>query len=152
MTMWEKFEESFRTSLTSPGAVVRWTEGAPIFTLWKIMADVGTNEPGTKARLMLEGIILKEDKTLENLAPNVKVELKSCRATTLFLWSTDFDWFMPELVLGWITTPGLHVLDARRLFIMIYDSNEPSHNDRLIGRGVTPRTSSCSGWSITRLK
>ena len=113
VTNWSPIHEYFASSLSSPGAAINWTEGAPIYVRWKLVANRTSNEPGADGRLQLEGMVLEEGQTMETLPSVLKEELRRGRATTFLLWEQQVEWLNPDKTLNWQTTPGIRVLDAR---------------------------------------
>ena len=76
---------------------------------WKMTADPLSNEPGSEATLLLEGMILEEGQILETLPQATRRAL----ASTFLLWNVKLKWLMPDHQLGWLRTRGLQIFYIR---------------------------------------
>ena len=84
-----------------------------ILSRFKVVADAGSNEPGVDAKILLEALILSDGQRMETLPLEKKNALRRGCAKTILLWEQKVKWFMPDLDLGMITTPGLEIQDLR---------------------------------------
>lgn len=108
VTPWRLIEEQFQDTLSTPGTVITWSEGNPIYTRFKVQGDNKSNDPGSTLTLILEAMPLKKGQTLEGQKAHHKAILTSGCSRSLLLWSKPIFWHAPSSRTGLATTPGIY--------------------------------------------
>ena len=107
---WERIEERFADSISSPGLVIEdWKEACPIMTRWAVKADPASSD-SKKLCLVLEGMPCG-NVDLEKLDQGAKKVVHGGTTRTFLLWSTEASWYAPSSKL--CTNPGVFIEDKR---------------------------------------
>ena len=112
VTNWALLQEIFQESISTPGAMIDWLEGNPIYVRVRIEADMASNEVGFPVYLKLEGLPIQSGKILENFPLAHREVLESGAARTFELWTIAGVWHHPCYNSNLATTPGIHSIGA----------------------------------------
>ena len=111
VTSWEPIQMQFRNSISSIGASISFEEGPGVYVRWAIEGDPESNDPGRKALLSLQGMVLKDGPRFENLSAETKQEMLSGSSLSFHLWSMQTVWYAPSMGSHLATQPGLFTPD-----------------------------------------